>query len=164
MYKRILIPTDGSTVAEHAVPAAIELARACQAEVVALSVAVPETVFQSIEGAMVVDPGRQAEVLLDHARAHAEAVATRARAAGISADALAKLSYHPADTIVDTAREQACDLIFMGSHGRRGVSLLLAGSVTQAVLASAPVPVVVLRPVAGAATAPALASGAAETA
>ncbi|VXB98933.1 universal stress protein [Massilia sp. 9I] len=146
MYKRILLPTDGSPVAGHAVPAAIELARACGAEILTLSVAVPETVLPSIEGAMLVDPGPQADVLLDHARTMVEAVAAQVRAAGIACTALAKLSYYPAETIVDTAREQACDLIFMASHGRRGVSLLLAGSVTQAVLASAPVPVMVLRP------------------
>ncbi|WP_305824737.1 universal stress protein [Massilia brevitalea] len=150
MYKRILVPTDGSAVAEHVVPAAIELARAVGAEMVALSVAVPEPAFQSIEGAMVVDPGRQGEVLLEHARTLAAAIATRAREAGVKCNPVATLSFDPAVTIVDTAREQGCDLILMGSHGRRGLSLLLAGSVTQAVMASAAVPVMVLRPTADA--------------
>lgn len=146
MYKRILVPTDGSAVAENVVPAAIELARACYAEILALSVAVPEPLFQSIEGAMVVDPGRQGEEMLAHARTLAEAVAQQARAAGVSSRAMAMLSADPAQAIVDVADDEDCDLIFMGSHGRRGLSLLLAGSVTQAVLATADVPVMVLRP------------------
>lgn len=149
MYKRILVPTDGSAVAEHVAPAAIELARAVGAEMVALSVAVPEPAFQSIEGAMVVDPGRQADVLLEHARTLAAALAARAWEGGVTCTPVATLSFDPARTIADTAREQGCDLIFMGSHGRRGLSLLLAGSVTQAVMASAEVPVMVLRPTAG---------------
>ncbi len=54
--------------------------------------------------------------------------------------------YEWAEVIGDAAREHGCDLIVMGSHGRRGLSRLLAGSVTQAVLAYIPVPVMVLRP------------------
>ena len=149
MYKRILVPTDGSAVSENVVPAAVELARACGADIVALSVAVPEPAFQSVEGAMVVDPGRQGEVLLQHAQALAGSIAQRAAAAGVACTPVATLSYYPAEAILDSARAHGCDLIFMGSHGRRGLSLLLTGSVTQAVLASATVPVMVLRPTPG---------------
>lgn len=150
-YKRILVPTDGSAISAQVLPAAIEFARACQAEIVALAVAVPEPILPSIEGAMVVDPGRQFEALQEEARTLAAAVAEKAVAAGVRCTPLVRLAQYPAETIVDTAREQACDLIFMGSHGRRGIGLLLAGSVTQAVLAAAPVPVMVLRPRAAAA-------------
>lgn len=146
MYTRILVPTDGSAVAENVVPAAIELARACRAEILTLSVAVPEPVFQSIEGVMMVDPGRRGEELLANARALAEAVTERIRAAGVPSRTMAMLSANAAQAIVDVADDEDCDLIFMGSHGRRGLSLLLAGSVTQAVLATANAPVMVLRP------------------
>jgi nucleotide-binding universal stress UspA family protein len=146
MYTRILVPTDGSAVAENVVPVAIEFARSCRAEILALSVAVPEPVFQSIEGAMVVDPGRRGEEMLAHARTLADAVAQQVRAAGVPSRAMAMLSADPAQAIVDVAGDENCDLIFMGSHGRRGLSLLLAGSVTQAVLATANAPVMVLRP------------------
>jgi nucleotide-binding universal stress UspA family protein len=56
------------------------------------------------------------------------------------------LDYAPAEAIVATADSQGCDLIFMGSHGRRGLSRLMAGSVTQKVLTDAHVPVLVMRP------------------
>jgi len=146
MYKRILVPTDGSPVAEAAAGAAIALSRSCGAEIVALSLAVPEPVLQSVAGAMVIDPGQQAEVLLDRAHARAGVLAAQARAAGVDCRPVATLVPDPARGILDAARAYACDLIVMGSHGRTGLSGLVAGSVTQAVLAYSPQPVMVLRP------------------
>jgi nucleotide-binding universal stress UspA family protein len=51
----------------------------------------------------------------------------------------------PADAILRTAREQACDLIVMGSHGRKGLSLVVMGSETIQVLTHATQPVLVTR-------------------
>ena len=63
MYRRILVPTDGSPVSEAAVDAAIEFVHGREgSEIVALSVAVPEPTFQSLEGAMAYDPGLQMDV------------------------------------------------------------------------------------------------------
>lgn len=146
MYRRILVPTDGSPLSEAAVDAAIELAQVRGSEIVALSVAVPEPVFQSLEGAMAYDPGLQIDVLLEHAQRYVDAIAARAGQAGISCTPVTSSALDAAEAIVDAARERHCDLIVMGSHGRRGLSRLLAGSVTQAVLEHAPVPVMVLRP------------------
>jgi nucleotide-binding universal stress UspA family protein len=146
MYRRILVPTDGSPVSEAAVDAAIDFARARGSAIVALGVAVPEPSFQSLEGAVAYDPGLQVEVLLQHAQGHVDAIAARAQTAGVACTSVTCSALDAAEAIVDTARAQHCDLIVMGSHGRRGLSRLLAGSVTQAVLAHAPVPVMVLRP------------------
>ncbi|MCC2973923.1 universal stress protein [Massilia sp. IC2-476] len=149
MYRRILVPSDGSPVSEAAVEAAIDFAQARGSAIVALSVAVPEPSFQSLEGAMAYDPGLQPEVLLEHAQRNVDAVVVRADRAGVPCTALTCSALDIAEAIAATAREQGCDLIVMGSHGRRGLSRLIAGSVTQAVLANAPVPVMVLRPGAG---------------
>lgn len=154
MFQRILAPTDGSPVSEAAADVAIVLARSCGSGLVALAVAVPEPAFQALEGAMASDPGLQVDVLLERARQYADAVAARAQQAGVSCTPIACSALDAAEAIVDTAREQRCDLIVMGSHGRRGLSRLLAGSVTQAVLACAPVPVMVLRPAGPHASAP----------
>lgn len=148
MYRRILVPTDGSPVAEAAVAAAVDFARARGSEIIALGVAVPEPSFQSLEGAVGYDPGLQADVLLGHAQEHVDAVAARAHKAGVPCTPVTCSALDAAEAIVDTARQRHCDLIIMGSHGRRGLSRLLAGSVTQAVLAHAPAPVMVLRPAA----------------
>ncbi|MCD2516189.1 universal stress protein [Massilia sp. G4R7] len=146
MYRHILVPTDGSPVAIQAADAAIDFARACGSDIVALSVAVTEPVFQAFEGAVAWDPRLQAEQLLRQAQEYAGAVATRARTAGVPCTTVASCALDPVAAIADAAREHGCDLIVMGSHGRRGLSRLLAGSVTQGVLAYAPAPVMVLRP------------------
>ena len=146
MYRRILAPTDGSSVSHQAAANAIAFARACGAELVALSVAVPAPAFQSLDGAMAIDPGLQLDELLRHAQGYADAVAGRAREAGVACTPVACSALDAATAIVEAARAHGCDLIVMGSHGRRGLGRLLAGSVTQAVLVDAPVPVMVLRP------------------
>lgn len=151
MYQRILVPTDGSPVSEAAVDAAIDFAQGCGSAIVALSVAVPEPAFQALEGAIAYDPGLQIDVLLEQAQRCVDAVAVRAVRAGVACTTLTCSALDAAEAIADTAREQHCDLIVMGSHGRHGLSRLLAGSVAQAVLHYAPVPVMILRPAAPAA-------------
>ena len=146
MYDRILVPTDGSDVSAAAEQAAIAFARAHGSEVVVLAVGQPQPPIASAEAAMAVDPGIDDAVLLAAAREHARNVADAAEAAGLRCTSLAVLDYSPADAILATAESHGCDLIFMGSHGRRGLSRLLAGSVTQKVLAEAQVPVMVMRP------------------
>jgi nucleotide-binding universal stress UspA family protein len=149
MYDRILVPTDGSDVSAAAEQAAIAFARAHGSEVVVLAVGQPQPPIASAEAAMAIDPGLDDAVLLDAAKEHARNVANAAEAAGVRCTSLAVLDYSPADAILATADSHACDLIFMGSHGRRGLSRLLAGSVTQKVLSDAHVPVMVMRPQAG---------------
>jgi nucleotide-binding universal stress UspA family protein len=146
MYDRILVPTDGSDVSAAAEQAAIAFARAHGSEVVVLAVGQPQPPIASAEAAMAIDPGLDDAVLLSAAKEHARNVANAAEAAGVRCTSLAVLDYSPADAILATADSHACDLIFMGSHGRRGLSRLLAGSVTQKVLAEAHVPVLVMRP------------------
>ena len=146
MYDRILIPTDGSDVSAAAEQAAIAFARAHGSEVVVLAVGQPQPPIASAEAAMAIDPGLDDAMLLAAAKEHAHNVASAAEAAGVRCTSLAVLDYSPADAILATADSHGCDLIFMGSHGRRGLSRLLAGSVTQKVLADAHVPVMVMRP------------------
>jgi len=68
-----------------------------------------------------------------------------ARAAGVPVKCVSVTSDYPADSIIKVASEQGCDLIFMASHGRRGLSGILLGSETQKVLTHAKVPVLVFR-------------------
>ncbi len=146
MYKKILVPTDGSELSEQAAKAAIDFAKLCHADIVALSVAEPYPLMPAAEAAMVVDTGFEAETLQAMAQENADKVAQAASAAGLNCKALTVFSVLPHEEIIRTADEQGCDLIFMASHGRRGLSKLLAGSVTQHVLAYSSIPVMVLRP------------------
>jgi len=146
MYRKILVPTDGSALSDQATSAAIDFARMCGAAIVALSVAEPIPLIPTAEGALVIDPGFEIRTLQELARQHVEKVAQAAAQAGIACETVTASSMSPDHEIIKTATEHHCDLIFMASHGRRGLSKLLAGSVTQHVLAGSPIPVLVLRP------------------
>ena len=146
MYQRILVPTDGSEISSVAVDAAIAFAKICGGEIVALSIAQPEPVLLTAEGALGTGDGFQIDVLLEQARRQVERVAEAAAKAGVPCTALTGYGYSPADEIIEAVKRQRCDLVFMASHGRRGLSRLIAGSVTQHVLAYSPVPVMVYRP------------------
>jgi nucleotide-binding universal stress UspA family protein len=146
MYKKILVPTDGSALSEQAVASAIEFARLCHAQIVALSIAEPYPLVPAAEGAMVIDAGFEVNTLEESARQNVAKVAQAVRGAGLECVPLTASSMVPADDIIRIANEHGCDLIFMASHGRRGLSRLLAGSVTQHVLAYSSIPVMVLRP------------------
>jgi nucleotide-binding universal stress UspA family protein len=145
MFQRILVPTDGSRLSTEAAEAAIGFAKACGCELVALAIAQPEPVLLTAEGALATDGVAQFDVLLEQARRDAERVAAAAARAGVACKAEAGYGYSPADAIVEAAQRHGCDLVFMASHGRRGLSRLIAGSVTQRVLAYATVPVMVYR-------------------
>ncbi len=147
MYKKILVPTDGSPLSEQAVASALEFARMCGASIVALSVAEPFPMVPTVEGAFL-DAGVEIRTVEQIAQRNVEQVAKRAEAAGVPCTPVTVASTSPEDVIVATANEHGCDLIFMASHGRRGLSRLFAGSVAQNVLSSSTVPVLVLRPAA----------------
>ena len=146
MFKIILVPTDGSDLSLKAADIAIELAKATQGRIVAVSVADPFP--QSL-------PSDGSSVTIDvegherHARAvaesHASRVASIAASAGIPCETKVALAYSPYLEIVNTAQREGCDLICIASHGRSGISKLLLGSETQKVLAHTALPVLVVR-------------------
>jgi nucleotide-binding universal stress UspA family protein len=146
MYKKILVPTDGSELAGQAVEAAIDYARLSGGSIVAYSVAQPYPMLPVVDGAMMIDPGIDSTELQKIAQDAVEQVARAAKAAGVACETHTSLSFLPYEEIIRAADEYKCDAIFIASHGRRGLSRLLAGSQTQKVLAYSHVPVLVLRP------------------
>lgn len=145
MYKKILVPTDGSELSDQAVAAAIDFARASGASIVALSVVEPYPLVAA-EGAMVIDVGVEMTQRRQVALENVSKVAQSAKAAGVVCSVATAYSALPHEEIINAATANACDLIFMASHGRHGLSRLFAGSVTQKVLAGTTIPVLVLRP------------------
>lgn len=146
MYKRILVPTDGSELARQAVAAAIDYARASAGVVVAFSVAQPYPILPAVDGAMMIDPGIDSKELQQIAQQSVDEVARAAKDGGVACETHTAMSFLPYEEIIRAAEEYRCDVIFIASHGRRGLSRLLAGSQTQKVLAYSRVPVLVLRP------------------
>jgi nucleotide-binding universal stress UspA family protein len=149
MYANILLSTDGSDVARKGVEHGIALAKALNARVTVITVTEPLPVdyggghygpiiptseeFERFDAAA----NERAGKVLIEAREIAEQI-------GISAELLHVPNAHPATAIIETAKSRGCDLVFMGSHGRRGLRKLLLGSQTSEVLANGSVPVLVV--------------------
>jgi nucleotide-binding universal stress UspA family protein len=146
MYKRLLVPTDGSPLSQQAVTAAIAFARCCGSSMVAFTVVEPVASAVLTDGALVFDAGSAAVDLAAAARERVRQVAVEADAAGVPCRVGVATSNSPATEILRAAREHGCDAIFLGSHGRRGWSRLFAGNQTQKVLEGARLPVIVFRP------------------
>jgi nucleotide-binding universal stress UspA family protein len=147
MYKRILVPTDGSTLSKKAVKSAVDLASAVGAELVALNV-VPRYPRSYFEGGLSVSPNETARVekqWSEHGQATADEVGKAAAKAGVKAKAITVRSDLVAEAILAAARKNNCDLVVMASHGRKGLKRLLLGSETQHVLTHGNIPVLVLR-------------------
>jgi nucleotide-binding universal stress UspA family protein len=147
MFKHILIPTDGSKLSERAAKAGIDLAAALGARVTALYAAPPATpvLYQKLLPVKYIAPDAHAALIEKVARQYLGTLERAARSAGVECEALHLTSDFPADAILRTAARRKCDLIFMASHGARGLQALLLGSQTQKVLAHAPIPVLVYR-------------------
>lgn len=147
MYKHILIPTDGSELSDKAIEAGIEFASKVHARVTGFT-AVPEYQIPS-EVELMARRGISLEEHEQQSKRQAEEtlrkIAERARVAGVEYDADYEQSDRPHDAIIRAAQKHGCDLIFMASHGRRGISALLHGSETQGVLTHSAIPTLVYR-------------------
>ncbi|MFZ0850653.1 MAG: universal stress protein [Hyphomicrobiaceae bacterium] len=145
MYKRILLPTDGTEFSERALRHGIGIAKLTQAQIVAITVTQPphsalplSLIPKNLAGIIHSETVKLADENL--------AVVERlVREAGIPVELVRQSNDHPWEAIVLTAKEKQCDLIVMASHGRRGVSALVLGSETQKVLTHSTIPVLVVR-------------------
>lgn len=145
MYKHILVAFDGSELSEKALQQAIELAKAAGGKLWVVTVTLPWSSIAAGEIALMFPPedyekGAAAEAQKKLAKAQGAALA-----AGVTCEGLHKSDAQPHKAIVDAAAEKGCDLIVMGSHGRRGIAGLLIGSVATKILSHAHVPVLVYR-------------------
>ena len=146
MYRRILIPTDGSDLCRNAAEKGIEFARETNAEVVVFH-AVPATSY------MLYTESGPSDLMVEQfekeARARGERLTSEladlANKAGVEAETLCLANDHPWEGIIEAANSKHCDLIFMASHGRKGLSALLLGSETTKVLTHSKIAVLVYR-------------------
>jgi len=147
MYKNILVPTDGSQLSVSAIRAAVKLAKSTGASVTGLFVAPTATpiLFEGIFPVGYVTPEEHEAMTEKAAARHLGVIEKAAAAEGVSCECVSVTGDFPADAILQTAVKHKCDLIFMASHGKKGVSALLLGSETQKVLAHAKIPVLVHR-------------------
>ena len=144
MFKRILVPTDGSDITGKAVDAAIALAKSVGAQLYTISAKEPFP-YSAISEMQPTPPQEFFDAQERIAHQRVTAVVNQAAAAGVQCQAHTVEALHPWEAIIDHAKRMECDLLVMASHGRRGVSALLLGSETQKVLTHTKVPVLVVR-------------------
>ena len=145
-FKRALVPLDGSMVAEAILPQFLRLAHPLGMEVALVRVVVPTVKPAAIEEALVEigDTAPTMERMLDDADSYLRAVAATAVFDGLKVLTTVRSGEAPQE-IIASARELGADVIAMTTHGRTGLKRLLFGSVAEAVLRRADVPVFMLR-------------------
>jgi nucleotide-binding universal stress UspA family protein len=147
MFKHLLIPIDGSELSLMAVRKGAEFASEIKATITLLFVKPEYPVSYYGDGAMI-DPttpeefGKLTKTIADR---NLKAAGDICSAAGVSFTLASETSDIPYEVIISTAEQKQCDLIFMASHGRRGITGLLLGSETQKVLTHSKTPVLVYR-------------------
>lgn len=146
-WRTILVPYDFSAGADQAAAIAVEEARLHGARVLLLHV-VELTPHFGPETTLILPEGGHTPIGIHHyarTRASTDLHAVAAQLpAGIVVTAAVREGA-PAEEIVAFAREQAADVIVMGTHGRTGLRHLLAGSVAERVVRTSPVPVMTTR-------------------
>lgn len=149
MYSHVLISTDGSELAQKGVEHGLALAKALGAHVTVITVT---TGFPAYTGGVGFGQGMSGSMMADFAACQKEEANAALMAAkrladriGVPIETLHVHDAQPAEAIVEAAKSRDCSLIAIASHGRRGLGRLLLGSTTSEVLASSPVPVLVVR-------------------
>lgn len=147
MFKHILVPTDGSQLSTDATAKAIGFAKEAGAKITFFFAKPDYPVAFYGEGALIdpTTPEKFAEMAERQALDILAQCEALAQAAGVACASLATVSDVPYEAIIDAAKSAGCDLIFMASHGRRGITGLLLGSETQKVLTHSTIPVLVYR-------------------
>lgn len=147
MHQHILIATDGSDLGTSALDHGLSLARQLKARVTVVTVTELWSIIEMTRHAE--DARNPIEayetIAAEQARKILDAAAERAGRYGVTCETVHVRDMKPAEGIVQTADARGCDLIVMGSHGRRGVNRMLLGSETARALALTTIPVLVYR-------------------
>ena len=152
--KRILIPLDGTPVAEQVLEPAVEIGRLMGAEFTLLRVVRPVVLPEyALEGSGVIQLTKglekldaQEKALCDEANKYLEATALRLRQRSLNVQTRVVVEDQPAVGILHEAQKVDADLIALATHGRRGLSRLFLGSVADKVVRGGRLPVLLVRP------------------
>lgn len=146
MFKRIIVPVDGSDAANLALESALRIARDAHGQVRLVHV-VEEmaylsggTAYGSYSADMLGIMRDAGSTILADAQAQAEAMGVPAET-----ELYDRLGERLAEVVADIAQSWHADLVVVGTHGRRGVRRLLLGSGAEQIIRTAPVPVLVIR-------------------
>ena len=137
MYKRILVAIDGSKFSKAAVDESIRIAKTSKGNLTIVSAVDINEEFETEAPELTERFERQFKAMV-------ERIKKQAKAKGVKAEGIVKIG-EPYNLIISAAKAKKADLIVMGSHGRRGLSRLLMGSVTERVIGHAKCAVLVVK-------------------
>ena len=144
MYKRILVPTDGSASSDKAIEGAANFAKSLGSSLVIITVVEPYS-YTNLSEYRPESIEQYDERVTAEAEERLTAAKRRCDEIGVPAVTLMVKGFSPAETIIEQSKKQGCDVVFMASHGRQGMAAVLLGSETQKVLTHSQIPVMVYR-------------------
>lgn len=147
MFKHILVPTDGSEFSRQTAERAVSFAKDAGARITIFFAKPEYPITYYGEGALIdpTSPEKFATLMDEHAAVYLGEIAKLCQDAGVPYATATTTSDVPYQAIIEAAEGAGCDLIFMASHGRRGLSAMLLGSETNKVLTHTKIPVLVYR-------------------
>ncbi len=145
-FRRVVVPLDGSALAEAALEPAIEVARLAEARITVVQVLPPPYFFDTVEAQQVGPRTAELARIREQAGVYLARVCGDLAGRGLQATSQLLVDARPAHAIARYAQDANADLIALATHGRGGATRLLLGSVADKVLRTSPVPVLVLRP------------------
>jgi nucleotide-binding universal stress UspA family protein len=147
MFKHILVPTDGSELSRATAKRAVTFAKEAGAKITVFFAKPEYPIAYFGEGALIdpTTPEKFAELADQQATEYLGEVQKECAELGVECSLISVTSDIPYEAIIEAAEKSGCDLIFMASHGRRGISGFLLGSETNKVLTHSKVPVLVYR-------------------
>ncbi len=142
LFKKILVPTDGSQTANKALDYALKLAQADQAELRLVYCIDELSLLSNHEYA-----GEIAQLARENGHKVLESGMALASAAKVKADTrlIDRVGQRLGESVADAAGEWGADLVVLGTHGRRGIGRVLLGSGAEQVMRMSPVPVLMVR-------------------
>jgi nucleotide-binding universal stress UspA family protein len=145
MFKHILLPTDGSELSLRAADMGIALAASLGARVFVFHVMKPFATVAYFADRLLSPEEAYNKKAAEHANSYLEDISRRARAANVPCEGSYEFDHRPYCAIIGVAAKHQCDLIIMGSYGRRGIDRLVPGGETHKVILNSNVPVLVCR-------------------
>lgn len=145
MFKNILLASDGSDLSRRAMHEAVQLAKSTGAKMIGLAVAVDFNPYLTTELMMSNDEMQPLSEILKDAESHVKEIEELAKSSGVAVQTYVVMGYEPAEEILKMAEDKSCDLIFMASHGRRGIDKIFLGSQAEKVLKNSKVPVLIFK-------------------
>jgi nucleotide-binding universal stress UspA family protein len=142
MFKKIVVPVDGSPCSDEALDVALNLAKSDSAELAICSIVDPVVIVGTTPPSPAIDQMLAAREI--ESRRLVKAAAEKAGRAGVKAETETHFGI-PSEEILRFSKRRGADAIVMGTHGRSGLKRLFLGSVAESVLHGAPCPVIVVR-------------------